>query len=62
MSIPALKRAVNRLIKAEIEASWKGSMYPSDWPEVDRKLASARRNYNDALGRLRVEFQQVRLP
>lgn len=62
MSIPALKRAVNRLIKAEVAVSWLGAQNLSDREPTKRELILARKRYEEALAKLRVEFQQVRLP
>ena len=37
-----MKRIVDRLVKAEVAASWKGSQPPDDQVDIDRELNSAR--------------------
>ncbi len=37
-----LQRAINRLVKAEIEQSWAGSRHPDDWNAIDTEQLRAR--------------------
>lgn len=48
-----LERAVKRLVKAEIDYSWKGSMFPCDQTPVARERTHARKKYKEALALLR---------
>jgi hypothetical protein len=41
----ALKRAVTRLIKAEVNNAFKGATYPEDITAIEAELKAARRNY-----------------
>ncbi len=40
-----LQRAVTRLIKAELEYSWKGASDPEHWDSIEKELKDARKNY-----------------
>jgi hypothetical protein len=45
-----LREAVKRLVKAEIDDSWKGGGDPDDIPGIERELELARGNYKRRLG------------
>jgi hypothetical protein len=47
-----IKRAVTRLIKAEISDSWKGGGDPSDIPDIERELAEARAHSRNTMARI----------
>ncbi len=47
-----LKRAVARLIRAEVANSWRGGGYSEDIPAIEKELKSARTNYNTKLDTL----------
>ena len=48
----SLRRAVTRLIKAEVADSWKGSKMPEERVGIERELERARSNYHRQLRRL----------
>jgi hypothetical protein len=45
-------RAVERLIRAEVAESWKGSKMPEDHPPIERELRLARAAYRRVLEEL----------
>lgn len=51
-----LKRAVRRLIKAELEEQWSGAGYPGDAAIVIAELKSAKAAYKLACDRLEYDF------
>lgn len=53
---PALKKAVTRLVRAEVAYSMKGSMPPEDMIASQQELDNARANYKYRLERLRMAF------
>lgn len=40
-----ITRAVNRLIRAEVDAAWKGGKPPDQWPNIEKELVQAREGY-----------------
>jgi len=61
VSTSALKRAVTRLIKAEVAASWLGLQDYEDHPQIKQELALARKRYEEALAKLRVSLADANL-
>jgi len=57
----ALNRAIKRLVKAEIENSWKGSQAPEDHFAIWEELDSARTAMARALSRLQRPMTKVKL-
>jgi hypothetical protein len=51
-NIAYLKRAVARLVKAEVASSWVGAAPPEDHVAIERELADAKRMYAQAIARL----------
>lgn len=45
MNFAQLKRAVTRLVKAELENAWKGAGHPEDYKAIEFELEAARYNY-----------------
>lgn len=37
-----LRDHINRLVAAEIAESWRGSMHPTDWPDIIEELRVVR--------------------
>lgn len=48
----ALRRAVRRLVQAEVANTWKGGGDPADIPLVERELKAARKHYETVLKRI----------
>lgn len=44
-----IKRAVTRLIKAEVADSWKGGGDPNDIPAIEAELKLARKHFDEVL-------------
>lgn len=58
MKVPEyLRRALRRLINAEVEVAWKGGGDPADWPLIDEELVRAKKAYLRALERFAKEQQ-----
>jgi hypothetical protein len=49
LKLNALRRAVRRLIKAELADAWKGAGDPANIPAIERELEKARSNYHSIL-------------
>lgn len=49
-----LKRAITRLIKAEIASSWKGGGDPADEPAIEQERTRAREAVDRAIYRLEI--------
>lgn len=52
----ALKRAVTRLVKAEVDHSWMGAGDPADYIAIQQELDNAQSNYKYQLERVRTAF------
>jgi hypothetical protein len=52
MSIDSLNKAVKKLVKAEIAASWKGTLPTTEANDLRAKLRKARSHYANELGEL----------
>jgi hypothetical protein len=50
-----LQRAINRMVKAEIEQSWAGSRHPADWNAIDAEQLRARTALKRTLDELTVK-------
>lgn len=50
--LAAVRRAVKRLVKAEIADSWKGGTMPEDWSAIERELERAKDGYERAMRQL----------
>lgn len=55
-SLTQLKRAVTRLIKAEIANQWKGAGDPQYYDYIEGELKAAKKNYNDKLAAVEAEY------
>lgn len=58
--IATLRRAVQRLVAAEIANSWKGAGYVEDIKPIERELAVARKRYESALGALNTLIADIK--
>ena len=47
----SLKRAIRRLVLAEVEASWAGAKNPSEKSEIEKEVASANASLQKAIDR-----------
>ena len=52
LRLSSLRRAVERLVKAELANSGKSGRDPADIPAIEQELAQARDNYQRVLKRL----------
>ena len=48
-----IQKVIDRLIKAEIEDSWKGGGDPEDIPEIEKELRRARASFEKLLKHFR---------
>jgi hypothetical protein len=63
--VTALKQAVGKLVRIEIEshvARMHGISAVSEMNEINRKLAVARKRYREALGRVESAIRSANLP
>jgi hypothetical protein len=44
-----IMRAARRLVKAEVNYSWRGGGAPADIPVIERELALARKRFKEAV-------------
>ena len=58
--IATLRRAVQRLVAAEITYSWKCAGYVEDIKPIERELAAARKRYESALGALNTLIADIK--
>lgn len=49
IKVSTLKRIVSRLVKAEVDKSWIGSLHPGDHEAIEANLKSARAALNNYL-------------
>ena len=47
----ALKRAIRRLVLAEVEASWAGVKHPSERAEIEKEVSRAKASLQKAIDR-----------
>lgn len=47
-----IRRAIRRLVRAEIDNSWSGSLPVEDWAAIRKELYLARKNVNKLIGQL----------
>ena len=48
----ALKRAIRRLVLAEVDASWAGAKHPSERAEIEKEVARAKASLQKAIDRV----------
>lgn len=44
-----LRRAIRRLVRAELKDSWKGAGYPEDIPGIEARMKVERKRVNDLI-------------
>lgn len=47
----SLKRAIRRLVLAEVDASWAGAKHPSERVEIEKEVSRAKASLQNAIER-----------
>jgi hypothetical protein len=55
-----LRKRITKLVKAEVESSWKGGKMPEDWPEIEERLRIARKHVHEHIERLKMDDGRIK--